>query len=96
MSEYLNEWSLPALGVDPNLVVACGVSSGGYTSSQLHVVYSERIKGAGIIIGGSYMSGKYAFQMADLSWEAKDYNANLDIVDQFSDSIFDAAITYEV
>lgn len=68
MTSYPTKWSLPALGVDPDLVITCGISSGGYTSSQLHIVWSNVIKGAGLIISGPYMALTTMWRMKSLSW----------------------------
>ena len=83
MSKYPNEWSLPALGVDPNMIVTAGVSSGGYASSQLQFVFSSRIKGAGIFIGGPYLSGRYVVKIKDLPWKAEDEPANMVKINEF-------------
>jgi poly(3-hydroxybutyrate) depolymerase len=45
---------LPSFGADPDSVTISGISGGSYTANQLHVVYSDLIKGAGLIIGGPY------------------------------------------
>ena len=40
--------------VDPNSVTVSGFSGGGFFASHLHVIYSNVIKGAGIISGGPF------------------------------------------
>jgi hypothetical protein len=95
MSNYPTKWSLPALGVNPDLVVSCGTSSGGYTSSQLQVVYSDRIKGAGIIIGGPYMSGSVLWRMKALSWKDEDYEDNHNKIDMLYDEFMGKTLEFE-
>lgn len=46
--------SLPALGADLQRVTVSGVSSGAYMANQLHVAYSDRIRGAGMVAGGPF------------------------------------------
>ena len=53
MSESI---SLPGLGVNPDLVTIAGMSAGSFMANQMHVAYSDLIKGAGLIIGGPYGS----------------------------------------
>lgn len=77
------------------MVVSAGISSGGYTASQLQVVFSKRIKGAGIMIGGPYQSGKYVFKMKDLSWKPEDYNENLKKADELYQLIRQDTLDYE-
>ena len=48
---------LPALGANPDTVTFAGQSSGSYMTNQMQVIYSERIKGAGMMAGGPYMVG---------------------------------------
>ncbi len=45
---------LPALTIDPQRVTVSGVSSGAYMAHQVHLAYSSRIHGAGLIAGGPY------------------------------------------
>ena len=47
---------LPGMGLDPNTIIASGFSSGSYMSMQMHVIYSETIKGVGLHQGGPYAS----------------------------------------
>ena len=58
-SFYQDTWlfsgnSLPALGGDPSTITLSGISGGSFTATQLHTIYSETIKGAGLMIGGPY------------------------------------------
>ena len=48
------DYSLPAMGALPDAVTVSGISGGSYAASQFHVIYSDLVKGAGLIIGGSY------------------------------------------
>ena len=50
---------LPALGADPNTAVVTGFSAGAYMAHNLHIIYSETFKGAGLISGGSYHAESY-------------------------------------
>ena len=45
---------LPAMGGEQNSVTVSGISGGSYAATQLHVIYSDLIKGSGLIIGGPY------------------------------------------
>ena len=47
---------LPPLGVDPDSIIMAGFSLGSFISHQMHIVYSETIKGAGLIAGFPYYS----------------------------------------
>ena len=46
--------ALPAMGGEPDSITISGFSGGSYTASQLHVIYSDLIKGSGLICGGPY------------------------------------------
>ena len=46
--------SIPALNADLSQVTVSGLSSGAFMAHQLHVAFSDRIIGAGIIAGGPY------------------------------------------
>jgi poly(3-hydroxybutyrate) depolymerase len=46
--------SLPALAADLQQVSVSGISSGAYLAHQLHVAYSDRIRGAGLVAGGPF------------------------------------------
>ena len=48
---------LPALGANPDTITFAGQSSGSYMTNQMQVIYSETIKGAGMMAGGPYMVG---------------------------------------
>ena len=57
--KYLNiplilnkDFSLPSLNADNDSVTMSGFSSGAFATATMHVIYSDRIKGAGIICGG--------------------------------------------
>lgn len=43
-------------------VTISGVSGGSYVADQLHVIYSDLIKGAGLVIGASYGDLRYEDQ----------------------------------
>lgn len=45
---------LPRLDLDPAATTVSGLSSGGFMAVQLHVAFSERIAGAGVVAGGPY------------------------------------------
>jgi len=45
---------LKGLGTNPDTLVIGGFSSGAQMSQQLHVIYSGKIKGAGLANGGLY------------------------------------------
>lgn len=45
---------LPALRIDAERVAVAGLSSGAYMATQVHLAYSERIRGAALIAGGPY------------------------------------------
>jgi hypothetical protein len=45
---------IPALNADLSQLTVSGLSSGAFMAHQLHVAFSDRIKGAGIIAGGPY------------------------------------------
>ena len=40
--------------IDPNSVTVSGFSGGGFFASHIHVIYSNLIKGAGVISGGPF------------------------------------------
>ena len=42
------------MGADPDYVTFSGFSSGSWMSHQLHIVYSDTIKGVGLYEGGPY------------------------------------------
>lgn len=45
---------LPALNADLSQVTVSGLSSGAFMAHQIHVAYSDRIKGAGMMAGGPF------------------------------------------
>lgn len=49
---------LPALGADIEQTSVSGLSSGAFMTSQLYVVYSDIMVGAGIVAGGPYLCAK--------------------------------------
>jgi poly(3-hydroxybutyrate) depolymerase len=44
----------PDLNIDPSRVTVSGISAGAHMAHQLHIAYSDRFSGAGIISGGPY------------------------------------------
>lgn len=60
--------SLPALAVDIKQTSVSGLSSGAFMTSQLYVVNSDIMVGAGIIAGGPYLCAQ--------SWVFQDYLTN--------------------
>ncbi len=59
---------LPALGVKLNDVTVSGLSSGAFMASQLYIVNSQIMSGAGIIAGGPYLCA--------LSWDFQSHVQN--------------------
>ena len=54
-SYYVNtNYFLPSLGADPNSVTVSGFSYGSTMAGDLHVIFSETIKGSGNIAGTPY------------------------------------------
>jgi hypothetical protein len=51
---YQELLSLPPLGGDMDTVTFSGFSSGSYMAHQMHIVYSDMIKGVGLHAGGPY------------------------------------------
>ena len=47
----------PSLGANASTITFGGQSSGSYMTNQMQVIYSETIKGAGMMAGGPYMVG---------------------------------------
>lgn len=45
---------LPALNADLSQVTVSGLSSGAFMAHQIHVAYSDRIRGAGMMAGGPF------------------------------------------
>ena len=52
--QYQELYRLPPLGGDMDTVTFAGHSSGACMSHQMHIVYSEMIKGVGLHAGGPY------------------------------------------
>ncbi|MCV6638566.1 poly(3-hydroxybutyrate) depolymerase [Candidatus Albibeggiatoa sp. nov. NOAA] len=51
---------LPAYGADATQISLSGLSSGGFMTTQLHVAYSKRFMGAGVLAAGPfYCAGSY-------------------------------------
>lgn len=46
--------ALPRLAANLQQVTVSGISSGAYLAHQLHIAYSDRIQGAGLVAGGPY------------------------------------------
>jgi hypothetical protein len=46
------DFSLPSFNADNDTVTMAGFSSGAGKTANMHVIYSDRIKGVGIICGG--------------------------------------------
>ena len=68
--------SLPALGADPDTAVVTGFSAGSFMAHNLHIVYSDTFKGAGLVAGGSYHAesyypygGLYTFDYNPYDWD---------------------------
>jgi poly(3-hydroxybutyrate) depolymerase len=53
-----------AFNIDPQRVTVSGISSGAYLAGQLHVAYSSRISGAGLIAGGPWNCAEGSVQKA--------------------------------
>jgi len=51
---YQQEFKLPPLGGDMDTVTFAGFSSGSYMAHQMHIVYSDMVKGVGLHAGGPY------------------------------------------
>ena len=45
---------LPSLGVRTNTITVSGFSAGAFMASHLHLIYSDVIKGCGLISGGAF------------------------------------------
>ena len=43
---------LPQLALDPGATTVSGLSSGAFMAVQMHVAFSDRIAGAGVVAGG--------------------------------------------
>ena len=60
--------NLPSLGADPSSVVFAGFSSGSFMSHQLHITFSETIKGVGLMAGGPYYSKSFGVLTLPKNW----------------------------
>ncbi|MCU7555314.1 polyhydroxybutyrate depolymerase [Alteromonas sp. ASW11-19] len=49
---------VPPLNLDTSQITVSGLSSGGYMANQMHIAYSDWVKGAGIIAAGPYYCGQ--------------------------------------
>ena len=49
-----NAGETPGLNIDESRVTVSGISAGAHMAHQLHIAYSDRFSGAGIISGGPY------------------------------------------
>ena len=47
---------MPGFGVDPETIVVGGFGNGASMAHQLHIIFSNTIKGAGLISGGAFLS----------------------------------------
>lgn len=56
---------LPSFRTDPAGITVSGLSSGAYMAGQMHVAFSDRISGAGLVAGGPYgcATGSVAFAL---------------------------------
>ncbi|HEU0153665.1 MAG TPA: PHB depolymerase family esterase [Arenimonas sp.] len=45
---------LPSLALDPDRIAVAGVSSGAYQATQVHLAFSDRLRGAVLVAGGPY------------------------------------------
>ena len=46
--------ALPHLGASKTESTVSGISSGGFMAVQMHVIYSDMFKGAGVVAGGPF------------------------------------------
>ena len=65
--------SLPALGADSDTTIVAGFSAGSFMATNLHVVYSDTFKGAGLVAGGPYM-GNEVYPLSGLYISGYDYS----------------------
>lgn len=49
-----NETKLPSLSGNPDTITVSGFSAGSFMAMQMHVIYSDTIKGAGLVGGGPF------------------------------------------
>lgn len=55
---------LPAMRLDPSRVAVTGISSGAYMAQQVHIAFSDRIVGAGLLAGGPYGCAEGSLDLA--------------------------------
>ena len=70
------ELILPPLAADPDSITISGFSGGGSMATIMHTVYSDTIKGAGLIASGPYgdkhwSADHYGTDISDLTLAAK-------------------------
>ena len=66
----LDELALPSLDGNPNTVTISGFSAGAFMATQMHVINSQTIKGAGIVGGGPYGISQYSYKQHNTTAEA--------------------------
>lgn len=76
--------SLPSLGASTDLATVSGLSSGGYMAVQLHVIYSNLFKGAGIVAGGPYYCAEDNLGIAMSSCMKNPFMISLPILEAFT------------
>ena len=54
--------SLPPMNADADTITFSGFSSGAFMSTNMHVIYSDTIKGVGLTSGGVYGMANYGTQ----------------------------------
>ena len=69
--------SLPQLGASATEVTVSGMSSGGFMTVQMHTIYSDFFKGAGIVAGGPYHCADFGVQWTNCTI----YPENLNVTD---------------
>lgn len=57
MDMFKDNYVLPPLGVNPDTITMAGQSSGSYMTNHMTVIFSDRVKGAGMMEGGPYHDG---------------------------------------
>ena len=63
------ELFLPPMSVNADNIVTTGISGGAFMANQLHVIYSDQIKGAGLMLGGPY--GSYNNGSGKIFWSGE-------------------------
>ena len=51
-----NEYELQPMEIQKDCVTVTGISGGSYMATQLHVIFSDWIKGVGLLLGGAFAS----------------------------------------